>query len=143
MATVKQKRAAKLVLENLGVDHPKSMGKILVEAGYSQNVADTPTLVTETKGYQELLEEFLPEALLMKVHSEGLNAKLFRFSPEGEVMQFDDFSTRHKYLETAYKVKGKLEPEGKGKILIINISGQSAQRYGADPSPSDNSVRPA
>lgn len=62
------------------------------------------------------IQEALPDELLAKVHLEGLQAKAFRFSPEGEMIQVDDFATRHKYLDSAYKLRGDFAPE---KHLIV------------------------
>lgn len=62
------------------------------------------------------LQEQLPDELLAKVHLEGLQAKAFRFSPEGEMIQVDDFATRHKYLDSAYKLRGDFAPE---KHIVI------------------------
>lgn len=71
------------------------------------------------------IEKALPDSLLLKVHREGLNAKLFRYSPEGELMQLDDFATRHKYLDSGYKLKGSYAPE---KSLNVNVSIEPSDR---------------
>ena len=67
------------------------------------------------------LEKALPDELLFKTHREGLQAKQFRFSPDGELMQLDDFNTRSKYLDMAYKLKGDYAPE---KSLNVNVEMQ-------------------
>lgn len=89
MATQRQKVAAKKVVENLGNDYPKPLGEILLESGYSKNVADTPSNVTESKGFQDLLEEYLPDNKLTEVHksllgSTKLDHMIFPLGPENE-----------------------------------------------------------
>lgn len=82
------------------------------EAKFSTSYAES-SHITKTKGWQELMEKYFPDEDLAKVHKEGLKAtkKQFRNNNEtGEteiIAEEPDFPTRHKYLETAYKVKGK------------------------------------
>jgi phage terminase small subunit len=58
------------------------------------------------------LEEALPDDLLAKVHKEGLSA-----TREDE----PDYAVRHKYLDSAYKLKGSYAPE-KHTTLSLQIS---------------------
>ncbi len=51
MATVKQKLALENIVENHG-----NIGKAMKNAGYSDNTAKNPKNLTESKGYQSLLE---------------------------------------------------------------------------------------
>lgn len=74
MATIKQKRAVDKTLENLGSDTPKTMGTILKESGYADSIAINPQIITESKGFKELLEEALPDSLLTQRHKELLNS---------------------------------------------------------------------
>ena len=53
------------------------------------------------------LEEALPDELLATVHREGLGATK-REPITGET---PDYAVRHKYLDSAYKVKGSYAPE--------------------------------
>lgn len=58
------------------------------------------------------LEEALPDEMLMEIHREGLYATKPIYTKEGEVIAEDaDFGVRHKYLDSAYKLKGKYAPE--------------------------------
>ncbi len=104
MPTENQKAAVKDTLELLGKGKRVSMGKILKKNGYSAAMAKNPKQVTESKGWQDLMEEFLPDNLLSKVHKEGLKAT---FTDKFNTKE-PDYGVRHKYLETAYKVKGKV-----------------------------------
>lgn len=62
------------------------------------------------------LDEALPDDLLQEVHLEGLNAS-FKGEP--------DYSVRHKYLDSAYKIKGAYAPE---KQIIATIDVQPTDR---------------
>ena len=75
MATARQKRAFTFLSENIRNPKPIPLGQILIRAGYSEIVAKSPTLVTESKGFQELLEEYLPDDEIQKVHREVLSSK--------------------------------------------------------------------
>lgn len=60
------------------------------------------------------LAEQIPDELLLKVHLEGLNAT----SGMGDNTQ-PDYSVRHKYLDTAHKIKGTYAPE---KSISLNVN---------------------
>lgn len=71
------------------------------------------------------LEEALPDELLAQVHKEGLFASkpiYLTDSESGDKTKIDeepDYAVRHKYLDTAYKLKGNYAPE-----KSININAQ-------------------
>lgn len=138
MATQKQKKALANYMENHGV-----ASRAMLDAGYSENSAKNPKNLTQSKGWAELVEQQLPDKLLTKVHKEGLAA--FKYETqltgkgESEIVQVPDFGTRHKYLETGYKVKGKYQEGGSNNILVINVSGESQGRYGTQQRSIDNS----
>lgn len=90
MATVKQKLVAKKVLKGTPI------AKAMREAGYSKSTATTTGKITRSNGWKELMDKYISDDLLAKVHNEGLQDK--------------DANTRHKYLETGYKVKQKYDP---------------------------------
>lgn len=134
MASLRAQKALANMLENGGV-----ASTAMLKAGYSPNTAKVPSKLTSSKGFQALLKKHLPDSLLAKVHKEGLSA--FKFETqltgkgESEIVKVPDFSTRHKYLDTGYKVK-KLYPVDSNaqtnNVLVINLSGQSSTRYGTD-----------
>lgn len=112
MATLKQQAVAKDLLENVG----KPIGQAMRDAGYSEATAKNPDHMTKTKGWAELMEEAFPDDLLTKVHTEGLGA-MKQLSVRGgkdanaasdDFIEVEDYAIRHKYLETAYKIKGKM-----------------------------------
>lgn len=76
-ATVRQKLVAARLLEIIGKGKGtefESLGKILLEAGYSKNVADSPALVTERKGFQALMKKYLPENEILLAHKQLLSS---------------------------------------------------------------------
>lgn len=116
MATVKQKIAARKVLKGT------SIRRAMREAGYSKTTAKTTGKLTRSKGWQELIDKFISEEALMKVHREGLSATQTRFTPEGEQIKITDFATRHKYLETGYKVRGRIKDNMPPQVLnVLNV----------------------
>lgn len=58
------------------------------------------------------LEEALPDELLAKIHLEGLFATKPIYDATGGLIAEDaDFNARHKYLDSAYKIKGRYAAE--------------------------------
>lgn len=137
MATIKQKLAVKKIIENRG-----NVSKSMVEVGYKKNTAHNPRNLLDSKGFQALLEKHLPESLLLKVHKEGLAATKQQ-GVGGMVLNVEkkefghteiavpDYAVRHKYLETGYKIRGKLNndnSDGKTTNNLIIIGGDQAAR---------------
>ena len=115
MATIKQKTALNKVVENGG-----NVSKAMRDAGYTEKTAKTPQKLTESKGWKELVEEYLPDDLLARVHHEGLQAT------KGKK---PDYFARHKYLDTAYKIKGEYAPEKfEGNITIDKMRYERAKQ---------------
>lgn len=121
MPTLKQIAVAKDLLENIG----KPVSTSMLENGYSPATAKNPLLLTESKGWQELMEEYYPDRDLMEVGKEGLHAMkpigamiLVKKGENGTetilkenegMIEVADHQTRHKFLETALKLKGHLQ----------------------------------
>lgn len=100
--TIKQKLVALKITENHG-----NISKTMLEVGYSPNTAKKPQNLTESKGWQQLLEEYLPDDKLLKTHDEALQATKWNdFTGEREA----DHTTRLKAVDMAYKVKGRGVP---------------------------------
>lgn len=123
MPTIRQKKAFAKTLENGGV-----VSTAMLEADYSRAMAKNPQKLTESKGWKELMDKHLPDNLLAKKHREGLEAvtnkphlvdRDDKGRPVYEYMPEDDYSTRHKYLDSAYKLKGSYAPE---KSVNLNLN---------------------
>ena len=111
MPTQKAKGTAKTIGEKVGIP----IGMAMRENGYAISTSESPKKLTDTNGWKELMNQQLPDKDLAEVHREGLRAdkKVFKNNNEtGEielVSEEPDHLVRHKYLETAYKIKGKLK----------------------------------
>jgi len=66
MATFKQKLVASKVVDN------RTIEQAMVEAGYSPKTASTN--LTQSKGWQELMDKYLPDEKIMQKVDEGLEA---------------------------------------------------------------------
>lgn len=151
MATTRQKRAAKKISENIGSENPKPVGEILREVGYSESISESPALVTESKGFKELMAEFLPDSFLVDAHKQLFSQKqvaYFTFSKamsdaeiiehvraagievitvrEGEkgkmaFYSIPDAAAIKNGLDMAYKIGGKYPKEGSGVAVQVNI----------------------
>lgn len=105
MPTIKQQLAFQRVLKG------ESISKAMKEVGFSSKTKTD--VLTRTKGWQELVDRHLPDEELVKVHSEGLKATTRNGEP--------DYSTRHKFLETAYKLKQRFT-HLQGDLANVNIN---------------------
>lgn len=110
--TMKQKRAAKLAVENGG-----NISKAMREAGYSPATAKNPMKLTKSRAWEKLLDEYAPDETLTIKLSEGLSAtRVISAIQTGkqasgattDFIEVPDHAVRHKYLETALKLKRKL-----------------------------------
>lgn len=108
---------------NLEID-PRDM----LAVGYSKSYSNAPTRLKSTIVWQELTEKYLPDLDLLAVHKEGLKA-VKRSTSLTEPDTIDpDYAVRHKYLETGYKIKGKLKDfefppsQGNTNVLILQMT---------------------
>jgi hypothetical protein len=96
--TIKQKIATKKMVENGG-----NVSKAMRDAGYSFNTAKNPKKLTDSKGWHSLIDEYLPEDLLL----EALNADIR-----------NNIGNRKALLELAFKLRGKLDKDNVNNNLI-------------------------
>lgn len=118
MATIKQKRVAKLIIENATLDKPLNAGQLLEKVRYGK-ISKQPSRVLKSEGVLEALEEYgFTEDNAKKVVSEiMLNEK-------------EKSETRLKATDQVFKVHKSYGNEGGGtKNLIINIVPETATRY--------------
>mgnify|MGYP001563744991 CR=1 FL=1 len=110
MATIKQKRAVAILAENGG-----SVSAAMREAGYSDISAATPKKLTESDGWQELMQKYLPDKLLARKHKALLTIpKKTRVIKQGEIItETEELHTEaiKAGLDMAYKLKAKYAPE--------------------------------
>lgn len=112
MVTIKQKKTMKKLVENHG-----NISKSMREAGYSKNTAKNPKNLTDSLGWDGLMEKYLPDKDLAKKHKELLNKKetiarnniktgKIEVKRTGEI----DAQAVGKGLDLAYKLKNKFVP---------------------------------
>ncbi len=89
MATPKQTRVASLLSEN----PRKSVSSAMREAGYSKRSAEKPQELTRSKGWHELMDDYLPDETLFQAHR--------------MLLQSRDWRARSAALGMAYRLKGK------------------------------------
>lgn len=88
MATERQKRAIDNLVENRG-----NVSKAMRDAGYSDASAKNPKNLTDSKAYEELMEAYLPDDMLLRALSDDIEKKE---------------ANRKAELELAFKLKGKM-----------------------------------
>lgn len=103
MPTIKQKKAFKEITEN-----HRSVSAAMREVGYDESTATKPSNLTDSKGWAELMETYLPDDELAKKHKQFLNS--------------DREEIGIKALDLSYKLKGSYAPD---KNININMSVKS------------------
>lgn len=145
MATAKQARAFANAVENGG-----NLTQAMIDAGYSPATANSPGQnLTQKKVWEDLLEEYLPDDKLIQVTDEGLSATkaisaLTGTQATGKTVDFvdvPDFAVRHKYLETALKLKNKLVDRTDLTTKDKPIPILAGIEYGVSPDHSDQEDR--
>lgn len=141
--TVRQKVAIQKVVETGG----RSVSAAMREAGYPATTAKNPSKLTESKAWAELMDEFLPDDNLLKVHQEGLAAtkkeprivdRDSRGAPVYDYIEEPDYVARKQYLSEAYKIKNKFAPtnqvviQNDGEMGISFVSNASSAAPGSD-----------
>lgn len=123
MATLKQKIAFKETGVNGG-----NLTKAMIKAGYSDRKGHIRTdKLTQTNGWQELMDKHLPDKLLAAKHKALLNktekiAKNNNETKEIEIIDTGDPDTQavSKGLDMAYKLKGKYSAE-KHEVQVFTL----------------------
>lgn len=107
MATLRQRRVAKLIIENATLDNPKTGGEIVESSGYGVSMKKNPQVILNSDGVKEVLEEsgFTEDNAKMVVTEILLNKKV---KPD----------TRINAAKEVFKVQGSYAPE---KSVNLNI----------------------
>lgn len=109
MSTLKQKKLAKELVNNMKSNDPKTAGQILENIGYSKAIAKNPKMAIETVGVQEELEVlgFTEEA------AKGVVASIMHHS--------ENDMARLKASDQIFKVVGSYAPERR-ENLNVNLT---------------------
>jgi hypothetical protein len=119
MPTVKQRLAFKEVLKG------STLTKAMSKAGYAPTTASTTGKLTNTRGWEELMEKTLSDKALLKIHQELLNKKEKIVLGIGKgYSAIEDTNQPHsdavKALDIGYKLKHRYS-DGKDTHVNINI----------------------
>lgn len=119
MATTKQKRVAKLIIENATLDKPLNGGQMLEKVRYSKGMQIQPSRVLESVGVKEALNDYgFNEDNAKKVVSEiMLNNK-------------ERADSRLKATDQVFKVHKSYGEGGDKPIVTINIINPLQKIYG-------------
>ena len=128
MATQRQKKLAKAIVENAVAEKPKTAQALLENVGYATNTAEVKSKeIIESKGVQDEIKTLaaqIPDDLLVERHLELLNKREVYKIGHGEDTEYEmsdqpETAAVSKGLEMAYKLKGSYAPE---KSLTLNVS---------------------
>lgn len=108
-------------------------GKAMREAGYSEVSSRSPSKLTQSKSFASLVEEYLPDMLLMEKHRDVImSPRTIRRIMKGQVIEEIEETdpSQVRGLDMAYKLKGKYQNDGvTNNILIVQTSETSSVRY--------------
>ncbi len=107
MATLKQRKTATILLENKG---KMSVSNAMKKAGYPASTAKNPQQLTNSKSWEVLMEEYLPEEKLVQLHKEQLKATRVQFHNDSKI-EFPDNDARLRALDYGYKIRGMYPKE--------------------------------
>ena len=132
MGTIRQKRVAKLIVEASAMDNPPTAGAMLESVRYGK-ISKQPSRILESKGVKEELEKL---GFTVAGADKVVEKILYKGKKE---------ETKLKAADIVYKRLGAYEDtkQGASKTLIVQISGETAQRYALTPQPGNDSTRQA
>ena len=111
MPTIKQKRVAKLIIENSTLDNPLTGGEIVENSGYGVSMKKNPQVVLNSEGVgEELKTQGFTEENAKKVVQEIMLDPL------------KDSNARLKATDQVFKVHGSYAPD---KNININMNVKS------------------
>lgn len=111
------------VIESGGI---KPVSVAMVEVGYSPASATNPQKITESKSWQVLLDEYLPDEFLAEKHKELFDKEEVVVRNNVATGQVDviptgqiDVQARKAALDMAYKIKGRYKEDGKITVNAV------------------------
>lgn len=130
--TAKQRKAVLDTLENIERAVPKTKEEILLDAGYSPSIAINPQIIENSKGWNELMDEYLPDSLLVQKHKQLLEKMEIKRTFDHSTGEWIDMPTGQvdtqavkAALELGYKAKKKIGsdvPQGGGNVTVNIVS---------------------
>jgi hypothetical protein len=120
-----EKKFVKEYLEN-GNNGTQAVKKAFGTKHYPTARVKASRLLTKSN-IQNVIQAALPDELLAKVHREGLKAEheIWKNNNATKMIEFvgtePDYAVRHRYLDSAYKIKGTYAPE---KTVNLNVNSE-------------------
>lgn len=113
MATTRARKAAKIIGKT------RTEAEALIQANYSPSYAKSG-LIKYTKGWKKLMNDYLPDELVVQRHQELINKRevIKKFNGEGELIDQPDTQAVSKGVDMAYKLKGHYAPEKHANINL-------------------------
>lgn len=129
MPTIKQKKVAQKIKDNLILDNPQSGGDIVESSGYGSSMRLYPGRILKSKGVKEELKE-------LGFSVEAADQVIWQLMHKGRKEE-----TKLNAAREIYKRMGAYEDtkQGASKTLVINISEVIAKKNDLNPSPERNS----
>lgn len=125
---IRRRKAISLIAKHNG-----NVGAAMREAGYPVSTSKQPHRITGSQEYKDLIEEFLPDQMLLERHSEIVNApRIHRTFIKGQIVEETEETdpSQVRALDMAYKLKGKYNDNASTtNVLIVQLSDTSASRY--------------
>ena len=84
-------------------------GEAALKAGYSESMSRNPKQIETTIAFKEALDAWIPETKIVQTLANGLEATESMLTKDGNEVVVADYATRHKYMETYYKLKNKIK----------------------------------
>lgn len=100
MATPKQEKLVSLLIENYGNPKTRSLGELMLEAGYSENSAKNPQLIIQGKEVQEGLSSVAEDLNILRQRAiNELKARNIEKEPYRDVVRaVETFTKNHQLL---------------------------------------------
>lgn len=119
MATPKQEKLIRIVLENMGTTNgTKTMGEMLKEAGYSEAIQKNPYLIFQSEAVQEGMKSVAEDMdVLRKNALSELKARDLEKEPYRDVIKAVDILTKNHQLLTGGETERATQP-----LLVTFIS---------------------
>ena len=119
MATIRQKKIAKALIEAATMDNPPTKGEIVESNGYGPSMSKNPKVVLESKGVKDALAEY------------GLTEELITTALVADI--YNKENNRLGELKLGADILGmtKKDDGGGNKTLVVVLSNESGQRYAA------------
>ena len=113
--TTRQMATIKDVLEN---KMPVSVA--MRKNGYTKESARS-LKIKDTEAWRQVVEQYLPDYKLFKVHQDALDANKLHGTTD-DYVEIPDHQTRLKAVELGYRLKGKMSDNVRQTMNQVNIS---------------------